>query len=174
MQDTIARAQQRAAQSANLTELDAFRQEMRYAGLGSRPDIFRQGYDIDDDAIVAARKAILPPIPEGAENEHELLSRREDERHQFSYGNPYLVSMPDAQGNAEYEVPVIHRWQNGAYSAKGTHGKKTETEETVRVKVNILKGQGGRETQGDTGRQTAAERRSDFKPAAKPTKRRRK
>lgn len=144
----IARAKQAVADGKRKNEVDAFKSEMRFAGVGSRPDIFRRSDDIEADVRQAAEKMILPEIDDNSPNAWRDQQKRMGENHQFSYGHPILQSLPDNKGYAEYDIPVTHTWRKGYDSAKGNMGKKTKKEEILKVRVNVLKGQGFRESQG--------------------------
>ena len=147
----IQRAEQAVADGKRRNVLDAFRWEMTVAGVGSRPDIFRRSDDIEADVQAEVRKQILPEIDDNSPNAWRDIQKRRDEKHQFSFGHPMLQSLPDKQGFAEYDIPVTHTWLKGYDSAKGSTGKKTKKEEIVKVRVNVLKGQGFRESQGSNG-----------------------
>ena len=144
MNDDIKRAQERVDSGKVKNIVDAFKNEMRKTkmGLFDRVNPYREDREIQRIAENEAVKQFLPELGDTAADQRERQNRLSQE-HEFVYGSALLRSLPDKNGFATFEIPVTHTYWKGRTSTNGGIGSKRKKEEKiVKVRLNILEGQG--------------------------------
>ena len=144
MNDDIKRAQERVESGKIKNVVDAFKGEVRKTqmGLFDRVNPYKDDKDIQRIAENEAVKEFLPDLGDSAADRKEYQNRLAQD-HEFVYGSALLRSLPDKNGYATFEIPVTHTYWKGRTSTNGGIGSKRKKEEKiVKVRVNILEGQG--------------------------------